>query len=231
MIFNGIGMITEDLALKNIIMEHDFSYFVTVQPKRVIGLNLAKTLFHGVLRSINEKKKSKWIFIYQHGNKTGFENNHIHFLIDDKFYVPKNSKVHAKEILDCNVKVYLAQLALKLYGHLHDPIIERRFKDASNWHENHKQSWKKFVQSNLENFSVQTHEVDNSNKMKLASYCSKKNEIDSAPNSAGWLTSNANGLQWKVSPALKHDRARKDMLFEPRIAPKRFEHHLAALTR
>ena len=68
MSFNGIGMITEDLALKNIIMEHDFSYFVTVQPKRVIGLNLAKTLFHGVLRSINEKKKSKWIFIYQHGN-------------------------------------------------------------------------------------------------------------------------------------------------------------------
>ena len=52
-------MITEDLALKNIIMEHDFSYFVTIQPKRVIGLNLAKTLFHGVLRSINEKKKSK----------------------------------------------------------------------------------------------------------------------------------------------------------------------------
>ena len=224
-------MITEDLALKNIIMEHDFSYFVTVQPKRVIGLNLAKTLFHGVLRSINEKKKSKWIFIYQHGNKTGFENNHIHFLIDDKFYVPKNSASQAEKILDWEVRKYLSQLSLKLYGHLHDANIEKRFKDASNWHENHRQSWKLFVQSNLENFSVETKKIDNTNKIKLASYCAKQNEIDSVPSSAGWLTSNANGLQWKVSPALKHERARKDVLFEPRIAPKRFENHLAALTR
>ena len=66
MSFNGIGMITEDLALKNIIMEHDFSYFVTVQPKRVIGLNLAKMLesnFEDVRVKIIEKDNRKKILI------------------------------------------------------------------------------------------------------------------------------------------------------------------------